>query len=89
MYENEIVSELEKLNGKLVDLSVEGMINTMITFNKLKFEIMHNMLNLQDNNNNYFIFNTNQITQVCIDKSIKIVTDNDIIICINERKNAY
>lgn len=89
MYENEIISELEKISGKSVDLSIEGMISSRVTFDKLKFEILHDYLNLRDNNNNYFVLNINQIVKLIIDKSIKIVTDSDIIISIRERKNAY
>lgn len=89
MYEKEIVSELEKMDGKTICLLIDGMINFKIIIDKLKFEILHNILKLHDDHNNYFVFNTNQITKISVDKSIRISTDNDMIIFLKEIKNAY
>ena len=89
MFENEIVSELGKMKGKSIDVLLEGVVNSKITFEKLSFDILCNILNLHDNKNNYFALNTNQIVNLIIDKSIKIITDNDILISIKEIKNAY
>lgn len=91
MCKDEIVSELEKMNGKVTDLSVEGTINSRITFNKLRFEFIYDILKLYDdseNNDNYFVFNINQIIRFYSNQIVKIVTDNDMIISIKE-KNAY
>lgn len=88
MYKNEITSELEKMSGKMTELSVEGFINSRIVFNKLKFEFIHDIIKLYDDSNNYFLFNINQIIKFCADQIVKIVTDNDITIFIKE-KNAY
>lgn len=88
MCKDEIVSELEKISGKEADLSVEGSINSRITFNKLKFEFIYDTLKLyddSDNIDNYFIFNLNQIIKFYSNRIVRLVTDSDMIISIKEK----
>lgn len=88
MCKDEIISELEKMNGKMIDLLVEGAVSSRITFNKLRFEFIYDILKIYDdseNGNNYFIFNINQIIRFYTNQIVKIITDNDMIISIKEK----
>lgn len=88
MYENEIISGLEKINGKKIVLSICGFLNAKMILDKLNFEIIHDILKVYDDNN-YFTFNINQIVKVNFNLDFEFITDSDITISIKEIKNAY
>ena len=88
MSDDEIASELDKLNGKMIELLVEGMITLKISFNELKYELVHDILKIYDEDTNYFTLNINEIIRFYHHNILKIITDNDLIILLKE-KNAY
>lgn len=88
MYESDIVSGLKRINGKKIKLSTVGFINTKMTFNKFRFEIIQDILRLYDDNN-YFTFNINQIVKLNFNLDYEFITDSDMKIFIKEIKNAY
>lgn len=88
MLDDEIAFEFDKINGKMIDLLVEGAITFKISFNELKYELVHDILKIYDKDNNYFILNINEIIRYYHNNILKIITDNDLIILLKE-KNAY
>ena len=88
MSDDEISSKLDRINGKKIDLLVEGMITLKISFNELRYELVHDILKIYDKDNNYFTLNINEIIQLYHHNILKIITDNDLIILLKE-KNAY
>lgn len=88
MNKEELIAELEMLNGKDVNLLVKGFVELRFVINKLKFEIKYDILMIHGETADYFTLNINQISKICSNESVKVYTDSDLIIQINEIKKA-
>lgn len=89
MFEKELASELEKMNGHRVSLLTRGIIDTSFIINKLKYEIVHDILTIKGENLETFTFNTNQISKLSTNGCISLSTDSDLEIQINEIKKMH